>query len=472
MPDRRPQWAIESCRMRSKPARRVQWLLAQLLLALAPTRCQEPTVPSPTSAPALGPSSVDDDAAPASGVEGPLDATAEPGLLVYADTTEAFMEAVLDPFISHIVVIAHLDLSGAPPVNTVSLAVARVLPTLKSIKGECPSVPAVARARLPDGLVIPEGACFIRVLHAWLDVVATAEQHGTGQHTLWVSGFVVQAARPAADLQEAPLVAMTGVNAWLASMVLVGDGFFGRGIRITEGEVYIGDSAFVGFRSLEGAAVWFGGSFGTLTLAASTFTGNAASARFGAAVLVDEGDVLLSACTFAGNGENEVAVRGGAVWTTDTDRPINVYNAQTRQVASAAQFDNATAVAAPEGVPFDDFYEYYFPDDYVGLAPVPADAAEPAAAPTVLAAAGTLPETGAATTLVPNFPSADDAAVADIRQEQAAAVLQTPPPVEAPPELPALEVGLDEGGASCDLRHATVAAAAAALVAALLAAAA
>lgn len=38
---------------------------------------------------------------------------------------------------------------------------------------------------------------------------------------------------------------------------------------------------------------------------------------------------------------------------------MQVYNARTRQVAAATQFDADMAVVAPEGVAFDEFYDYF-----------------------------------------------------------------------------------------------------------------
>lgn len=60
--------------------------------------------------------------------------SAPAGLLVTVGSARTFLDAVANPTVSHIVVSAHLDLSGAPPVDTSSLAIARVQPTLKSIK--------------------------------------------------------------------------------------------------------------------------------------------------------------------------------------------------------------------------------------------------------------------------------------------------------------------------------------------------
>lgn len=53
---------------------------------------------------------------------------------MYVGSADLFLKTITDPTVSHIVVIAHLDLSGLPPVDTTSLAIARLLPTLKSLK--------------------------------------------------------------------------------------------------------------------------------------------------------------------------------------------------------------------------------------------------------------------------------------------------------------------------------------------------
>lgn len=108
------------------------------------------------------------------------------------------------------------------------------------MQGECAPVPQALAMTLPDDAIIADGACVIRVLHAWLDMNAAANQE---DHTLWVSRFVVQAARPAEDQQAAPLLSITGGAAWLAGLLLVGDGFEGRGVGITSGNVYIGGAA-------------------------------------------------------------------------------------------------------------------------------------------------------------------------------------------------------------------------------------
>lgn len=108
------------------------------------------------------------------------------------------------------------------------------------VQGECATLPPSVAAGLPPGASIPDGACVIRVLHAWLEVVVAAAAREAGDHALWVSGFVVQAARPAADQQEAPLLTVVGTNAWLANMLFIGDGFYGRGVRVSSGEVYVG----------------------------------------------------------------------------------------------------------------------------------------------------------------------------------------------------------------------------------------
>ena len=56
------------------------------------------------------------------------------GQLVYVDTADGFIAAVENAAVAHIVVVAHLDLTGLPPVDPTSLAVARPLASLKSIK--------------------------------------------------------------------------------------------------------------------------------------------------------------------------------------------------------------------------------------------------------------------------------------------------------------------------------------------------
>lgn len=108
-------------------------------------------------------------------------------------------------------------------------------------------MPASIAATFPADVTFVDGACVIRVLHAWLQVTAAvagpvtsgAQEQG---HTMWVSRFVVQAARPAEDQEAAPLLTFEGANAWLAGLLLLGDGFEGRGVRITSGDVYVGSA--------------------------------------------------------------------------------------------------------------------------------------------------------------------------------------------------------------------------------------
>lgn len=84
-------------------------------------------------------------------------------------------------------------------------------------------------------------------------------------------------------------------------------------------------SHFSGFRSVTGSGVSCSGTGTTVTLDGCSFRGNTADARYGGALLADGGDVLLANCTFAANGENDVAVQGGTVWAPDNGGPaINV----------------------------------------------------------------------------------------------------------------------------------------------------
>lgn len=50
------------------------------------------------------------------------------------ETADGFIDAVENGAVAHIVVVGHLDLTGLPPVDSTTLAVARPLPSLKSIK--------------------------------------------------------------------------------------------------------------------------------------------------------------------------------------------------------------------------------------------------------------------------------------------------------------------------------------------------
>ena len=96
---------------------------------------------------------------------------------------------------------------------------------------------ATTLALVPEAVPVSQGACFLRVLHAWLEVPAAAEGRAPG---VWISGFVVRRARPADDDLEAPLLRLGGGNAWLSGMVFIGDGFQGRGVLVGAGDVFIG----------------------------------------------------------------------------------------------------------------------------------------------------------------------------------------------------------------------------------------
>lgn len=85
------------------------------------------------------------------------------------------------------------------------------------------------------------------------------------------------------------------------------------------------DSHFSGFSSHTGSAVACSGAGSAVTLAGCAFEANAADGNFGGALVAYGGDVLLANCTFAANGDHDVAVQGGTVWAPHTRSPaINV----------------------------------------------------------------------------------------------------------------------------------------------------